>query len=660
MTGYTRFGNYVLLKKLAEDTLGETYRAGLLEGDMVRRVVLLRIFARSGLGGQRLHSAADTDLAGKVRGPGLTTAVDTGVFEQLAWAAYDYTTGPDLVKLLERTTTGFQSLPTEHGVLIVERLAKGLAILHQRTEAPNCHGFLVPPLVLATNEGEARLLGLEHGRALAANVETFPTELTVFTSPEVRNGGTPGPVDDVYGLGALLWQLTTGSPPPETVDPNAMGRLSNQDGEALDQGLTALLAHSLAPAGSRLANAEDWHRELSKWMFDAEVKATNFDLAFFIHDLFRDEIRREEAELEDEKNVEIAPISSTQIPITPPPSVPGEATTGPIPTTAPPLDSGPVAKSGSRSRLWLVAAALLALAVGVISVLLLFSGKNDPSAAPTVAVQSTASTPAPTTTPPVVQELDTELDTEGDPAAASDPEVDTASLDALERMLEERRKGLTEELGSQMEDLQAQLEEARRLEEESIRQLRETPSAAPPASASEPAAAPEVADTTAATDDAATDVPEPDQATPAATEPTAGAATPTPATTSSSASPTEPAPTDTVAAANTAPPPPPTVTTPAPPAAVEVKPPELVDLPRARYPPQAKRMEREATVLIKVLVGTDGKVRDAEPISKREAGFGFDQAAITAARRATFRPATRDGAPQSMWTTIVISFKLDR
>ena len=39
--------------------------------------------------------------------------------------------------------------------------------------------------------------------------------------------------------------------------------------------------------------------------------------------------------------------------------------------------------------------------------------------------------------------------------------------------------------------------------------------------------------------------------------------------------------------------------------------------------------------------------------------FGFDQAALRAARGAKFKPATRDGERIEMWTTVLVSFRLD-
>jgi TonB family protein len=75
-----------------------------------------------------------------------------------------------------------------------------------------------------------------------------------------------------------------------------------------------------------------------------------------------------------------------------------------------------------------------------------------------------------------------------------------------------------------------------------------------------------------------------------------------------------------------------------------------------RYPAAAQRLNRAAQVDIKVLVDEHGRVLDADRIGAK-AGFGFDEAALDAAKRAVFQPATRDGVRVKMWTTLRVNFK---
>jgi len=87
-----------------------------------------------------------------------------------------------------------------------------------------------------------------------------------------------------------------------------------------------------------------------------------------------------------------------------------------------------------------------------------------------------------------------------------------------------------------------------------------------------------------------------------------------------------------------------------------VIPPRTIKLGAQRYPPAARRMSREATVTVRVLVGENGKVIDTQVPSR--AGLGFDEAAQDTARETTFVPATKNGVPVRMWMELKIAFSL--
>ncbi|RMH18329.1 MAG: TonB family protein, partial [Acidobacteria bacterium] len=101
---------------------------------------------------------------------------------------------------------------------------------------------------------------------------------------------------------------------------------------------------------------------------------------------------------------------------------------------------------------------------------------------------------------------------------------------------------------------------------------------------------------------------------------------------------------------------PPAAQAPAKPRRVQVVPPRVIERAHPIFPPQARRLNKAVTVTVKVLVGTDGRVREAELVSK-PVGFGVDEAALRAARQARYEPATADGKPIAQWTTIVMRFE---
>jgi protein TonB len=88
-------------------------------------------------------------------------------------------------------------------------------------------------------------------------------------------------------------------------------------------------------------------------------------------------------------------------------------------------------------------------------------------------------------------------------------------------------------------------------------------------------------------------------------------------------------------------------------AAVKPKP---KSVPQPAYSASAREAGVEGKVRVEVTVGLDGRVSQARVISGL--GHGLDEAALEAARRATFEPGTRCGKPTSMTFVIAMRFSL--
>lgn len=84
--------------------------------------------------------------------------------------------------------------------------------------------------------------------------------------------------------------------------------------------------------------------------------------------------------------------------------------------------------------------------------------------------------------------------------------------------------------------------------------------------------------------------------------------------------------------------------------------PTLIEMPNPIYPSEALQAGIEGTVSMKVLVGTDGHVRDIVVVGDGIAAL--NDAAVAAASAARFRPAIEAGAPISMWVQIPLRFSI--
>lgn len=607
----SRFGPFVLLKQLSEDALGETYRAGEVVDGAMRSILLLRIFNGQNIDQNALADVKDASPYSQ-QAPGLLPTHACGTVEGLPYIAYDYLQGQGLPALIRTARQGFSTFETQHAVLIISRIAKGLGQVH---EIGGVHGLVVPPLILVSNEGEAKLLGFEYGNRLASMAQegALGEALASYLSPEVRGGQTSTSRDDVYSLGAVLWELLTGNPPPQDVQNELETRLSMAslvgEGTSLPDGLAALLKRSLAPAAERFRDAEAWHRGLRAWIKESEFKGTNFNLAFLMHELFRQEIQREDDQIAEEKRLDLDLNQTPTAAIVPTPEPPPSAAPPAEPPAREAMPPAGVAvavaeESGSR-RGWLIGVAAL-LVVLLVSAYFLVPWQGSASDAQTT---SAAAQPAPPVVPPpaVVDPAPAAADTTTEPAPPPPPAIDMeAATEELERLMAERAEAMEERLTAEYEariaSLQEQLETANA----------EKRAAPPPP----PAPAP----------------PPPVVRTP---PPPVVAAPPPPVV------------------------PPPTVAPP-PPRKPVVVPPRLVSMPEPKFPKKSKTRGAEAVVKVEVLVGTDGRVRQARLPGNRAPAFAFDSSALESARQAVFKPGTTDGKPTETWTDLEIRFKRDQ
>ncbi len=676
----TRFGEFLLLKKLSEDPLGEVYRAGRVQGTTVGEIVLLRIFSIPDLEGGPLVEAMEGYAASQaeVQGPGVVHFRSCGQVGGVAWVVYDYSSGWDLAALIKAVRGGYSELELDHAVLLIERMAKGLSQVHKLEDgARPFHGFLTPYTVRVTDEGEIQLLGFETGPLFAAFAHLGHLDPAVrpYLSPEVRAGGPASAQDDVYSLGALFFELLTGQPPAESASENlattlAMANLAS--GEPMPAGLAELLQRCLAEARGRTNRIDVWYRLLTGWMGKQELKKTHFDLAFFIHELFRRQIQAEKEEIAKEKQIDLAPKPAPAP--APAPAARPTPVSGPVAVAAEPEPSAsslsgtyvgpPPKRSNPGLMIALAAVVIAAVALGIF----MFTKEPPPPPPPPV-----TATPPP---PPTSRGLD-------------------IAQEELARLVAERSDAVTEALQSEYDDqirsLQEQIDQAREAEQEALQSLADDepepqkpadqPAATkpapptppppaeavppPPAETAKPAAqptAPPVAPAKPATGAPAKPqpaTPQPATPQPAAPQPaTPQPATPAPAAPQPAASPptaTPPAAPPPPAEVASVPPPQPPPLEPQP---AVIMPPDMLRMPDPIYPTQARRLNKQGTVLLKVLVGVDGSVKKIEPVSKNAVGYGFDQAATRAASGAVFKPGTKDGKPAEMWTTVVVSFRL--
>ncbi len=75
------------------------------------------------------------------------------------------------------------------------------------------------------------------------------------------------------------------------------------------------------------------------------------------------------------------------------------------------------------------------------------------------------------------------------------------------------------------------------------------------------------------------------------------------------------------------------------------------------YPASEQRREVEGVTRVRVLIGTDGRVKAVELVSTDSPGF-FEETKRRALAKWRFKPATRGGVPEESWQVMTVRFEI--
>jgi len=90
--------------------------------------------------------------------------------------------------------------------------------------------------------------------------------------------------------------------------------------------------------------------------------------------------------------------------------------------------------------------------------------------------------------------------------------------------------------------------------------------------------------------------------------------------------------------------------------AAPITPVEIISKPNPAYTDEARELKLEGEVLLEVLFGANGQLHVNRVV--RGLGHGLDEAAIAAAGKIQFRPATRNGSPVDSTAIVHVMFQL--
>nr|WP_083778643.1 protein kinase [Oscillochloris trichoides] len=206
-------GRYAIEHRIGKGGFGEAYIAR--DTRLGRRCVIKRLVADARWN-QRIEQMA---VAAFTREAHVLVALNTpghpnipeiyDFFAESRCLVMKYVVGEDLGQVLQQRNTG---LPLAEVLQIAHDLCSAIFYLHSRTPAPVLHRDIKPANLLRDSEGRIWLIdfGLAKDTLIA---EDLVSGTPGYAPPEQWHGQSQ-PASDIYALGATLYTLLTGDPPP--------------------------------------------------------------------------------------------------------------------------------------------------------------------------------------------------------------------------------------------------------------------------------------------------------------------------------------------------------------------------------------------------------------------------------------------------------------
>lgn len=194
-------GPYQLLTQLGNTSQGPVF-AARIPGNEAQ--FALKVFQRQLPPEEVARVRQEIQAVSRLEHPGIVRPVDVGLEQGRLYVVYEHVPGMTLQEQLSKSGP----LPSDQAARMVADLAEALHAAHEvgvvhRDLHPGC-------VVIDSRSGRARVGDFGHPQdPAAAGSQARPT----YQAPEQLEGGPVDRATDVYGLGAVLYELLTCMPP---------------------------------------------------------------------------------------------------------------------------------------------------------------------------------------------------------------------------------------------------------------------------------------------------------------------------------------------------------------------------------------------------------------------------------------------------------------
>jgi len=613
-TDGTKFGQYVLLEKIATGGMAEVWKARMRGVEGFQKIVAIKkILPHLSDNQDFIEMFVDeAKLAAQLNHNNIIHIYDLGKIQSSYYIAMEYIDGYDLKNILKKAQERDQPLSVEIALFVASKIAAALDYAHRKRDFEDkemglVHRDVSPQNVLISEEGDIKLcdFGIAKAASKASHTQAGALKGKLqYMSPEQAWGRNIDKRSDIFALATVLFEMLTarklfsGDNELSILEQVREARVTapSQFNDEVTPQIDAIVLKALQkdPA-NRYQTAGEMQRDLDAILYSFKPTPTSADLAIYMHRLATS--APVQSHPVDYHAPEPVFAANELKPLKPAPVVPIPSS---VPVASPVIAAAPAKKPPIVP---IAIAAIVVIAVIVGFLMMRKSSSTTPAKPLVVTRPQTTTSVAATTTAPA-------LGTSAPTSTA--PVIDPSKVN--------------EEVAKRMAAEKTRLDQLAKAQNQPPGTTTRPPAVTPPPQqvATQTVAPPPVVENRP--------VPAPQPAAPAPQPVAESRPAPQPEAPRTQVGDLVPPGTPGLTAAHT--------TRQAP----------------ASYPQLARIQHVQGTVIISVLVSETGRVLETRVVKGGQ--LGLTEAADQSIRRSTFAPGEKDGVRVKSWTTVAVDFKL--